>query len=99
MTTSRREYDLIFQIVDRAEAMYKRLDITMPSSRQGLVMDIEFTHDIVPLALDEWLKADRSNFAHDVGGILTHFNRVTRELDDGFMPRFAACYFDQGVAQ
>jgi len=56
----------------------------------SLMMDIEFTHEIIPLKLDALLVADPGNFGHDIIGIHNHFNRETKLMDDCFCPRFAA---------
>jgi len=92
---NRIEYDMIFKIADRAEALYQELGFEMPSSRIGLIMDIENTHNQVPLALDLLLGIDKGTFAHDIAGILRHLNRDTKRLEDGFTPRCAACYYDE----
>lgn len=42
-----------------------------------------------PLRLDEMMKADDFNLAHDVFGINRHLNHDTGELQDCFIPRFA----------
>lgn len=47
-------------------------------------------HAKVPLRLAEFANADNFNFGHDVAGILGHLNRQTGELEDCFLPRFAA---------
>lgn len=92
---NREDIDPICAIADRAEALYEELGIEMPSSRMGLIMDIEHTHDQVPLALDLLLGVDKGTFAHDIAGILRHLNRETKQLEDGFTPRCAACFYDQ----
>jgi hypothetical protein len=54
-------------------------------------MDIEAAHcNGNPLKLKELLEADDSNFMHDVLGIRRHINRKTGELEDCFVPRYAA---------
>jgi len=78
----------IARIASRAESIFNYLNINCPD-RISLIMDIESTHEICPLDLDALHNADEGNFIHDIGGILQHFNRVTKKLDGGFVPRFA----------
>ena len=54
-----------------------------------VMMDLEFTHAVIPLRLEDMLAADAGNFGHDIAGIYRHFNRVTKTMDDGFTPRYA----------
>ncbi len=54
-----------------------------------VMMDLEFTHAVIPLRLADLLAADAGNFGHDIAGIYRHFNRVTKTMDDGFCPRYA----------
>jgi len=42
------------------------------------------------LRLAELLDADDFNFIHDVDGITSHLNRETGQLENCFLPRFAA---------
>lgn len=58
--------------------------------RMSLTMDLSAVHAKVPLRLAELANADNGNFGHDVAGIIGHLNRQTGELDDCFLPRFAA---------
>ena len=59
-------------------------------NHMSLVMDIEYTHKINPLRLNELLNADTSNFAHDISGIHKNFNRETLTLENCFIPRCSA---------
>ena len=59
-------------------------------NHMSLVMDIEYTHKINPLRLNELLEADTSNFAHDISGIHKNFNRETLILENCFIPRYSA---------
>jgi len=67
-------------IEDLGKITVKKIDI---------VMDLEFVNDICPLDLDLLIKFNNSNFAHDIFGIWKHFDRATKTLKDGFMPRCA----------
>lgn len=78
---------LMKDILDRAE----RLNLVQEteSSRMTLLMDIDFTDEIIPLDLDQLSQMDDANFAHDITGIQYNFNRVTKQMDDCFLPRCA----------
>lgn len=52
--------------------------------------DISAVHFHCPLRLNDLLAADRFNFAHDMCGIQRHINRETGQLENFFLPRFAA---------
>ena len=77
------ENSLIQKIADRAVKLwdFEYMDIEM---------DITAIHlNDVELRLDDLLKADDFNFAHDVLGIRNHINRKTGKLEDCFLPRFS----------
>jgi hypothetical protein len=75
-------------IADRAVGMYRSLGVRM--KRLDILMDVHATHSVCPLRLDDLLAADDFNFSHDIGGIARHLNRQTGEMEDFFVPRFAA---------
>jgi len=56
----------------------------------SLDMDITAAHNHCPLKLTELLEANEFNFCHDVFGIRNHINRDTGELQNCFLPRYAA---------
>jgi hypothetical protein len=85
---TKNDYKTIGKIADRAMVLYKSYGITL--DRMSLLMDLEFTNEVNPMRLDELLAADNGNFGHDISGILKHFNRRTKVLDDGFSPRYSA---------
>ena len=74
-------------IAERAEkdGLYK-------GKRATLLMDIESADLKFDLRLDEWLKADKFNFAHDFYGIVNNIDREKFPSTDfnGFLPRFAS---------
>lgn len=76
---------LINLIVDRAE----KEDMLLPD-RMSLHMDLKFVDEKIGLRLKDFLEADDVNFAHDIYGIQNNFNRETLEMDNFFLPRFAA---------
>ena len=59
--------------------------------RTCLLMDIESADKKFNLRLDDWLDADRFNFAHDLYGIMGNIVRDTFPATDFglFVPRFA----------
>lgn len=85
-TTTHEETRIIAAIVERARGINDDID------GLTLFMDIERVHAHIPLALEKWLEADASNFAHDVGGIMHHNDRLTGKLTQFFVPRFAQMY-------
>ena len=87
-TTTNAEFDTITRIVDRAEALYRKVGHDIPFA--PLMMDITATHaNGCRLRLEDWLAADDLNFIHDIAGIWRHLNRVTGKLEGCFLPRFA----------
>lgn len=75
-------------IVERAYRMFKEHGVKR--DRLSIRMDLEATAAKIPLRLAELVEADDFNFAHDLGGIARHLNRQTGEMEDCFIPRFAA---------
>ena len=87
-TDNASEIKLESQIADRAIAMGKEMGIKL--EKMKLCMDIDATHcNSTPLKLEELLKADDPNFAHDVFGIIRHIDRTTGKLTGCFLPRYA----------
>ena len=58
-------------------------------NRMDLSMDIAAAHIDCPLKLKKLLESNKSDFYHDIGGIVDHMNRVTNKLENCFVPRFA----------
>lgn len=85
---TRDDARVIGKIVHRAKGM-----ASDPRRFDGMSMSMDLTACIAngcPLRLDDLLKADGFNFAHDVYGIQKHMNRLTGKLMNCFRPRFAA---------
>jgi len=83
--TNKDEMELITKIVKRAVYIsVKPLDFMTAS------MDLEVAHNEIPLNLGGLLKADVTDFGHDVFGIFRHINRTNGKLQRGFVPRFSA---------
>ena len=86
------EIRTIHAIAERAVQLYRRLDLISARGAKfakfGIAHELTTVHNkIVTLRLDEMLKADDANFAHDIGGIHRHLDG--ERLTDCFMPRFA----------
>jgi hypothetical protein len=90
----RQDYENLSKILDRAS----EISPIWKEGRIGLMMDIEFTNDIIPLDFEKFANADEGNFIHDVAGIYQYFNRATKRMDGLFVPRFAKHLPDQGVS-
>lgn len=88
-TSSRYEFELISQIADRAEPMFRRAGNNI--KRMTLIMDLDSAHQQFSLKLAELLAADDMNFSHDVGGIVRHMDRsqYPGKVGQGFVPRYA----------
>ena len=61
------------------------------NDKLSVLMDIESADQKFHLRLDDWLKADEFNFAHDLYGIMNNINRAEFPATDFglFIPRFA----------
>lgn len=57
--------------------------------RMSLIMDIEVAHEQFGLRLEELLKADDLDFAHDIVGIQQNIDRRTKTIENCFLPRYA----------
>ena len=88
----RQDIDLINLIANRAAKMAVQYEsaCTEQEYKRTFLMDLMATHENCPLRLTELLIADDGNFAHDVFGINRHLDRTTRQLQDCFLPRYAA---------
>ncbi|KKL66168.1 hypothetical protein LCGC14_2147670 [marine sediment metagenome] len=85
MTTTKEEYQVISKIANRA--IGKR--INLHNDRLSLLMDIENTHETIPLRLSDLLHADDFNFAHDfigiqLGGAVKNVIAIGAGMSDGF---------------
>lgn len=82
----RERYKKYVKIAERAEkeGLYH-------GDRLNLLMDIESTDLRFNLQLDDWLKADEFNFAHDLCGIIDNIVRNDFHATNFgyFVPRFA----------
>ncbi len=80
--------ELKMAIADRA--LKTLTDAGVSTTKLDCFMDIRYVNEVCPLRLCELLDADDFNFAHDIFGIYSNFNRETKQLENGFLPRFAA---------
>lgn len=76
----------IMKVVDR---VFDEQKINYPGDRLSLYMDLEATNEIIPLDFDRFMESGDSDFYHDIAGIARHFNRETKQMNDGFCPRLA----------
>jgi hypothetical protein len=79
--------ELKLAIADRA--LKALTDAGISTTKIDCFMDIRYVDEVCPLRLDEMLDADDFNFAHDIFGIYSNFNRETKQLENEFVPRFA----------
>ena len=76
---------LIKKIAKRA-----KVDFNDHRSLVDIAMDITATHNNgCKLRLDELLKADDFNFAHDIAGISSNIDRNNGKLKNCFLPRYS----------
>jgi ribosomal protein S27E len=80
------ECALATQIADRAIALARSYDLEQRWSRAGTVDDVLRAHAICPLDLVQFLGSSDKDFAHDVGGIRRHLNRIAGRFENGFEP-------------
>ena len=81
----KQDYLTTLKILDRAISE----DIITPSLKAGLMMDLEFVNDIIPLDLEKLLNFDVFDLHHDIVGIYQNFNRKSKEMKNLFVPRCA----------
>lgn len=81
-----KNFEKYVAIAERAEkeGLYK-------GERIDILMDIESADLVFNLRLDDWLNADKFNFAHDLWGIMDNIVRDSFPATDFglFVPRFA----------
>lgn len=84
--TVKERFLMYVSIAERAEKMG-----IYHGERHTLLMDIESADKVFNLRLEDWLKADDFNFAHDVVGIVNNIDRNKFPATDFnlFVPRFA----------
>ena len=82
------EAELLDDITARAERTYQHLvpPNVAPAGLRDLLAE---AHAEIPLDLRGLLQAGEMDFAHDIGGIVAYFCRVTRKFQQCFVPRYA----------
>jgi len=86
--TTKREAQVIHQIVMRASKMAEELGCEYPPL--DIDMDITAAHrNGSALHLTGLLGASDFDFAHDVFGIRRHIDRATGKVGDCFVPRYS----------
>lgn len=84
---NKERFMMYVEIAKRAEEM----DL-YNGERMTLLMDLESADNVFNLRLEDLLKADDYNFAHDVLGIMSNINRSEFPAKDFglFVPRYAS---------
>lgn len=82
------DHDTINRISDRAERLAK--DAGVRVERLTIILTIDAVNDLIGLDLERLEEADIGNFAHDVFGLLRHYNPMTDSIENGFYPRYAS---------
>lgn len=84
---TKERFLMYVKVAERAEEMN-----IYNGQRMSLLMDIESADNAFNLRLEDLLKADNFNFAHDVVGIVNNINRNEFPAKDFgyFVPRFAS---------
>ena len=92
---NRDHFALCMDIANATRLRLADMDIELDQLGAALVLQAAHTES-VPLRLEEMLEAARADdspyfpsVVHDIGGLMRHFNPLTRELEDCFLPRFA----------
>lgn len=83
---TKEKFMMYVEIAKRAEKMG-----IYNGERSTLLMDIESADNAFNMQLEDWLKADDFNFAHDVVGIVNNIDRRKFPATEFrlFVPRFA----------
>ena len=74
-------------IADRGVKL--RAELGVKVGRLDVLRDLEDGKDDIRLDLDVLEAFGSRNFDHDLIGIYRHFNRETKKLENGFVPRCA----------
>lgn len=93
MKLKRSDIEVINLIADRAAKLAVEHEVCYDEreAKRTFLMDLMAVHEHgCPLKLTELLNAENFDFAHDVFGINHHLNRKSYQLEDCFLPRYAA---------
>lgn len=80
---TRSDCENIMEIIDRVK------ELRLTTDRFGMMMDLEFCNDDIPLDFEKLRSFGDADFTHDIIGIYRNFNRETKKLDNCFLPRCA----------
>ncbi len=93
---SKSDHELIVEIARRASVMAKSYGDEY--LQRDAMMDLTATHaNGCKLRLLELVDAPKFDFAHDVFGIRRHIDRNTGQMQDCFLPRYAALEDDHAA--
>ena len=81
------DIERIARIAERGVKLFEELGVDV--KRLDVMMDLEYCNDDIPLDLDVLEAFGSRDFDHDLIGIYRHFNRETKKLENGFVPRCA----------
>ena len=80
----KNESQLIKDIAKRAAYLFGT------NNPESFVLDINATHYLAcPLDLERLANAPDADFGHDIAGINQNLNRLSFELENCFLPRYA----------
>lgn len=88
MNDQREQIELMSQIADRGLKALKNAGVDHVK-KLDMMMDLEYTHDVIPLDLEQLMAFGDGDFGHDIAGIYNNFNRETKQMDNCFLPRSA----------
>lgn len=80
----KEDYEVMTKIANRI-----RHEGLTYSDHITMMMDLEAATEICNIDLNRLLKFDRFNFVHDILGIKNCLNRITRDMENCFLPRSA----------
>ncbi len=84
---AKKNYEKLSQIADRA---FENNEIRcIYETRFPLILDLTYTDKVIPLNLERLMSFSDSDFFHDICGIYGNFNRKTKQMENGFLPRCA----------
>ena len=85
---NRHNIDTMSKIADRGLPVIRSIT-PYKIKKLDVMMDLEYTNNVIPLDFDQLLAFDDGNFNHDISGIYANFNRETLQMDNCFTPRCA----------
>ena len=83
--TKRETIETMSDICNRALVLLAAQGIA--ETKLNLMMDLEYIDCIIDLDFDRLLAFDDGDFGHDIAGIYQNWDRATKEMENGFVPR------------